>query len=614
MEKTVIGVGLFVLVIVVGLIIGLRLSPKGPQRKAVIVAFSLMAVIAGLFYVFAMVSSHLWTAPVFAVAAIVIPIAAYTLIARKAKPTTTVSRRSPHEVPRPIRNETRSRAGQKGTALGASVMPVAPNHPVNEYYDLNSASDEAPAAKAEAAAEPTPAEATQDAPAGTVEQPVEAFIDEYLVGENDLDDGMFEPEPSPTLHPHHDPAPVTSSSVVVTVPHPEGDERFLVVSESTSPANPILAYRRTTSSHLVHLGVAKNGEEAEAPLVAAALAAQQAATAPASAEAPTAPEVEFATGEFEPLEPAAAAMEAVAEAAEQRPPVEEPEEHEKVRSAKHARPRAPKHAPAEVFEAFVEEPDTVADAGPKAVEPVSTLFDFAYERPVAAPAPEPVAEPAPVFEPEPVVEPAPLFEPEPEVAFVPAAFEPVFEPAPEPASSFEPVYEPAVEPVAPMEPEPVFEPAPMPVDEPVFAAYEPASAFVPEPEFAPVPEPEPEPEPEPVFEPEPVYAYEVAELPVPEPEPMAAPEPEPAPFEALMAKADGLRDRGLHGVAARIYGEAAINADSTADNHRARFEEIACFIKAGQGEEARALAASLRTSSVLTRIERIKLDAIERMG
>lgn len=87
-----------------------------------------------------------------------------------------------------------------------------------------------------------------------------------------------------------------------------------------------------------------------------------------------------------------------------------------------------------------------------------------------------------------------------------------------------------------------------------------------------------------------------------------------ARFEEFLAKAQGLRDKGLYPVAARLYGEAAAAAPQGSDARRARFEEMACYVKAGQGDKARALAAELRTSSVLTRVERIKLDAVERMG
>lgn len=121
-----------------------------------------------------------------------------------------------------------------------------------------------------------------------------------------------------------------------------------------------------------------------------------------------------------------------------------------------------------------------------------------------------------------------------------------------------------------------------------------------------------------------------AVAPEPAPAPLSAPGIEvpadfvpavPAPastrearFEEFLAKAQGLRDKGLYPVAARLYGEAAAAAPQGSDARRARFEEMACYVKAGQGDKARALAAELRTSSVLTRVERIKLDAVERMG
>lgn len=125
-------------------------------------------------------------------------------------------------------------------------------------------------------------------------------------------------------------------------------------------------------------------------------------------------------------------------------------------------------------------------------------------------------------------------------------------------------------------------------------------------------------------------AAELAPAVAPEPAPLSAPGIEvpadfvpavPAPastrearFEEFLAKAQGLRDKGLYPVAARLYGEAAAAAPQGSDARRARFEEMACYVKAGQGDKARALAAELRTSSVLTRVERIKLDAVERMG
>lgn len=45
-----------------------------------------------------------------------------------------------------------------------------------------------------------------------------------------------------------------------------------------------------------------------------------------------------------------------------------------------------------------------------------------------------------------------------------------------------------------------------------------------------------------------------------------------------------------------------------------QFDELACYVKAGDADKAKALASKLRQSSVLTRFERIKLDAVERMS
>ena len=158
-----IGIALFVLIIVIGLAIGLRLSSTSPQRHAVLVAFGSMAVIAGLFYAFAMNASQLWTAPVFAIACIVVPIGAYTLMMRRAQPEKkVVSRRASNEAPKPIRSD---RAARAGSILDGAVMPVAPNHPVNEYLslqpdeDIELAEELDEAAEAEEAAEPRDIEA-----------------------------------------------------------------------------------------------------------------------------------------------------------------------------------------------------------------------------------------------------------------------------------------------------------------------------------------------------------------------------------------------------------------------------------------------------------------------
>lgn len=569
-----IGIALFVLIIVIGLAIGLHLSSTTPQRRAVVVAFGAMAVVAVLFYVFAMNASQLWTAPVFAVACIVVPIGAYTLVMRAAGPEKkVVSRRSANEAPKPVRADRYPRPSRTGSALDATVMPVTPSHPVNEYLSLQPQDEvattegpevletseiadadvvEAPmgadgesgvAAAAEVASEPLAMEETEGAgeilaevaddelPASEFEagptamreeivgadasraeagasvgaetdagEPeshptaAEAFIEEYLVEQNEDESGLFEPEAAPVLQPKKESSPVTST-MMVTIPFSEGDERYLVVSESTSVPNPIMAYKRTTSSHLVPLGSAKHAPREKTPL--------------------------------------------------------------------HGRPDTAH--------------DKVSATVPEA--PVFEQTAMSWEEPPAAKtAPVAAASAAPVPEPAPA----------PELAPAP-------EPAPEPA------------------PVPEFEPRPEPAPQPEFASQ-------PEPEVAPEPQPEPVRalQSEPVLEPS-VMAAPQSE-PEPQPEPVPAPQPEPAPaipaerFQEALDKAQSLRDRGLYPVAARLYAEAAQSAPTGDARRHARFEEIACYVKTGQNDKARALAAELRASNVLTRVERIKLDAIERMG
>lgn len=577
-----IGIALFVLIIVIGLVIGLRLSSTSPQRHAVLVAFGSMALIAGLFYAFAMNASQLWTAPVFAIACIVVPIGAYTLMMRRAQPEKkVVSRRASNEAPKPIRSD---RAARAGSALDGAVMPVAPNHPVNEYLslqpdeDIELAEDMDEAVEAADAAEPRDIEAelvtdfssdvtakiggdmladedefelSEDMDAAVTEEPTasateeaggdaaepaseseapsaatEALIEEYLVEENEDESGLFEPEAAPSLQPKKEAAPVTST-MMVTIPFSEGDERFLVVSESTSVPNPILAYKRTTSSHLVPLGSSgRHGSHTKTPRHAG--------------------------------------PETVAE--ERRPePVEKP-----------------------VFEQTAIPLDESA-----AVEkPAAKVAPQAVPQPAAKPVEKPAAAPA--------VEAAPAA-PKPAAR----AIEPAAQPAPKPEIKSEPVAAVAVAAAAPTA-------APKP--EPVVSCPEPAVAAAPAPAAAPAAPKAPAPKAAPA---------PVAPQPAPKPAPAPAPEPAPAPkpvpvvseerFQEFLDKAQGLRDRGLYPMAARIYATAAEAAPTGDAQRRARFEEISCYVKAGQNDQARALATQLRASSVLTRVERIKLDAIERM-
>ena len=281
MGNMMISIALFVLIIIVGLIIGLRLSSTSLQRRAVAVSFVLMALVAAAFWAVAMGASQVWTAPFFAIACIVVPVAAYSAIMKASKS----SRPEPKR-----REDSRPRQAKTGSALEAAVMPVAPNHPVNEFRDLHSGpettdgeeqrdeiasaaepvEEKAPAAApvaedAEAVSAESAGAAEESGTAPKADEPqerAEAFIDEYLIEQNEGEDGMFEPEMAPSLQPRTE-APHTTSTMMMTVPFPEGDEQYLVVSDTTSVPNPILAYKRTTSSHLVPLGASRRGIHAK---------------------------------------------------------------------------------------------------------------------------------------------------------------------------------------------------------------------------------------------------------------------------------------------------------------------------------------------------------------
>lgn len=562
-----IGTALFALIIVIGLIIGLRLSSTSPQRRAVAAAFASMALVAVLFWLVAMNASQVWTAPFFAIACIVVPIASYMGVMKAAKASRAVRREEPTKR---VRTEPRTRTVKAGSAVDNALTPVAPNHPVNEFrslqqppldeeptvdagdvspdYEESSETPEPVATEAEGSAEAAvleegavgePSETDEDSavaapePGEGPDPQAEAFIEEYLIDQNEGEDGIFEPEVAPTLKPPQGPSH-TTSTMMLTVPFAEGDERYLVVSDTETVPNPILAFRRTTSSHLVPLGPERRSGR---PKHAAAPDKAAASVAPAIPEAVVVPE----------------------------PVSEEPF---KVRRSV-LDPTATGEVDFAAIFGKAEKKETVP-------EDSQLALDFTAQ---SAPAPERV--PAPAAAPAPVVEPAAAVAPAPMAA-----------PAPVPAPT----------------PAPAAAPAPAPVVE---------SAPAPAPMPAPAPEPVPAPAPVPVVKPEPEPApLKAPGIEVPADFVPAATAPastREARFEEYLAKAQSLRDKGLYPVAARLYGEAAAAADG-ADARRARFEEMACYVKAGQGEKARALAAELRCASVLTRVERIKLDAVERMG
>lgn len=95
------------------------------------------------------------------------------------------------------------------------------------------------------------------------------------------------------------------------------------------------------------------------------------------------------------------------------------------------------------------------------------------------------------------------------------------------------------------------------------------------------------------------------------------PKKQPTPaeqFAGFCKKASLLRAQGSFAVAALLYEKAANIAPSANERRNALFEELSCYVKADDIPKAKAIAARLRQSSVLTRFERIKLDAVERMS
>lgn len=169
------------------------------------------------------------------------------------------------------------------------------------------------------------------------------------------------------------------------------------------------------------------------------------------------------------------------------------------------------------------------------------------------------------------------------------------------------------------------------IGSPVSSSATPESLAAPtEPVAAPMPTPAPAPVPAPTAAPVPMPTPEPAATPAPAPAttstPAAAPVPAPAPqkpakkmsaeesFAEFSARAAALRDQGAYAIAAMLYEEAAALAPTANDTRNTQFDELACYVKAGDAKKAKELAAKLRQSSVLTRFERIKLDAVERMG
>lgn len=161
-------------------------------------------------------------------------------------------------------------------------------------------------------------------------------------------------------------------------------------------------------------------------------------------------------------------------------------------------------------------------------------------------------------------------------------------------------------------------PSPLPVAAPLPAPAPATNPFVEQ--AAPVEQPVPA-----IAYPPPLGAVARPEAPsstlAPVPAPVSTPTPDPVSAvgaseptsDDCFQKAVAFKARALHVPAARLFAEAAALAASDAARRRARFEELSCYVKADQLDKARELAEELNRSSVLTRAERVKLEAVGRM-
>lgn len=87
-----------------------------------------------------------------------------------------------------------------------------------------------------------------------------------------------------------------------------------------------------------------------------------------------------------------------------------------------------------------------------------------------------------------------------------------------------------------------------------------------------------------------------------------------ASYASYIKRAHALKEKGSYAVAARLFAQGAAVGSDARSCRDARFEELSCYVKADQVDRARELARDLRDhSTTMTKIERVKLDAVLRM-
>lgn len=484
-----ISVVLIILVIVVGLVAGSRLSAPGPQRRAVNASFISLAIMAGLFFILINAFPGDWIVPFFTVACIVVPICIYVGFTRAAVSAEKAANKKAFEIPRAAtiwdnEDEVSAAPAKAATAVTPVAVAEKPKTEAPKPKPKPKPAKTAPA-KAETPAE-TPAKAAK--PEEKLQQKPAA---KQAAPNETKPAAKPEPKPEPKSEPKPEPKPA-----------PKAEPKPVKAAEPTAAPK-----------------VEKPAEKA----------------APVKVEKPA----ETPRPKVEPV-PAPAAAAAPAPAPEPKAAPKVAEDIQASLTAKGSQPAtakqsAPEFSAAASADLLTGTPSTSDEAPHKSL---LTEIEALVERDLNVG--RKIAEGAS----------------EEEVRAAEAAPLTYHDDAQLPSSLQTPT-------------------------EAAAAAPEPTPAPTP----APVPEPKPEPKPEPLD-----------------------------PFTELCNKATTLCDQGSYAVAAVIFKKAADAAPSANDARTAQFDELSCYVKAGETAKAKALAAQLRQSSVLTRFERIKLDAVERMG
>lgn len=164
MQNMWISIVLIVLVIVVGLIAGTRLSAPGPQRRAVYSAFGTLAVLAIWFFLFVTFFPGEWIVPFFTVACIVVPICIYMGVARGGKKKKVRSAGKAFEIPKKVVTSETTKPTKQTAATASKQAPTAAPAPKASTPEKAPQTPAATPAQSTAKAAKTAAQAKQETP------------------------------------------------------------------------------------------------------------------------------------------------------------------------------------------------------------------------------------------------------------------------------------------------------------------------------------------------------------------------------------------------------------------------------------------------------------------